>query len=236
MHIMLTGHCGYIGSALCKKLNTHSIVGFDLLEGHNLLDIPLKEKFDLIIHLAGKSGVRKSIDNPADYWHHNVEVTKRLLSIYGNKTRFLYASSSSAYEPDLNPYAASKLCVEAAASRYDNTLGMRFHTVYNQNPRHGMFVQKLLDKQLEYTTNHYRDFIHMDDLCDAIIKCINSTITGIIDIGTGTPIAVRDLAPHLPVRLNTVGEREITCANTKNLRKLNFTPKHNIIDFLKNLQ
>ena len=111
-----------------------------------------------------------------------------------------------------------------------------FHTVYDQNPRHGMFVQKLLDKQLEYTTNHYRDFIHMDDLCDAIIKCINSTITGIIDIGTGTPIAVRDLAPHLPVRLNTVGEREITCANTKNLRKLNFTPKHNIIDFLKNLQ
>ena len=34
MHIMLTGHRGYIGSHLLKRLKkNHSIVGFDLKDG-----------------------------------------------------------------------------------------------------------------------------------------------------------------------------------------------------------
>ena len=41
----------------------------------------------------------------------------------------MYASSSSAYEPDLNPYAASKYVVEENAERYLDTLGMRFHSI-----------------------------------------------------------------------------------------------------------
>ena len=135
MKIMLTGHRGFIGSTLLRKLKKeHSIVGFDLQDGQDLYDIELKEEFDLIIHLAGKSGVRDSINDPAGYWRNNVEVSKRLFARYPD-TRVLYASSSSVYEPDLNPYAASKFCVEEAAERYPNTLGMRFHTVYSSTPR-----------------------------------------------------------------------------------------------------
>ncbi len=56
---MLTGHRGYIGSQLLKRLRkNNSIVGFDLIDGQDLATIQLKEKFDLIIHLAGRSGVR----------------------------------------------------------------------------------------------------------------------------------------------------------------------------------
>ncbi len=235
MHVMITGHCGYIGSALTSILKkNNSIVGFDLKEGHNLHTISLKEKFDLIIHLAGRSGVRESINNPNSYWYDNVELSKRIFEIYGNTTRILYASSSSAYEPDLNPYAASKLCIERAASRYPNTLGMRFHTVYNEKPRKGMFMQLLLDKQLKYTTNHYRDFIHMNDLCQAIQLCIQHEVVGVIDIGTGISTPVRELAPNLPVHLNTIGERQITCANTKILNTLGFKPKFNITKFISN--
>jgi len=51
MHIMLTGHRGYIGSHLLRRLKkNHSIVGFDLQDGQDLYDIDLKEEFDLIIH------------------------------------------------------------------------------------------------------------------------------------------------------------------------------------------
>ena len=183
MRIMLTGHRGFIGSHLLKRLTRHnSVVGFDLKDGwdrdkynntQDLLTCELNEEFDLIIHLAGKSGVRESMKDPAGYWSNNVEVSKRLFARYPS-TRILYASSSSAYEPDLNPYAASKYCVEEAAERYPDTLGMRFHTVYSDSPRKGMFLQKLFDNELEYTTPHYRDFIHVSDLCDAIELLIKS--------------------------------------------------------------
>jgi len=241
MHIMLTGHKGFIGSHLLQRLKkNHSVVGFDLEDGwdrdklnnsQDLLTCDLKEEFDLIIHLAGKSGVRESINDPAGYWRNNVEVSKRIFERYPD-TRVLYASSSSAYEPDLNPYAASKYCVEEAAERYVNNLGMRFHTVYSSTPRKGMFLQKLIDKELEYTTNHYRDFIHIDDLCDAIELCMKSRYTGTIDIGTGHPYKVSDFAPNLPVRLNTPYERNWTCANMEKIRSLGFKPKYSIEKYL----
>jgi len=233
MHIMLTGHRGFIGSQLLRRLKKeHSVVGFDLQDGQDLFDCELRENFDLIIHLAGKSGVRQSIEDPAGYWRNNVEVTKRLLERYPD-TRIMYASSSSAYEPDLNPYAASKYCMEEAASRYHNTLGMRFHTVYSSNPRKGMFLQKLIDGELEYTTNHYRDFIHIEDLCDAIMLLVNnSKYTGILDIGTGNPVKVSDFAPDLPVLLNTPNERNWTCANTDRMKHLGFKPKYSVEKYL----
>src|SRR6056300_1903929 len=114
MKIMLTGHRGFIGSHLLNRLSKeNNVIGFDLKDnnGQNLLHCDLKEEFDLIIHLAGKSGVRESIKDPAGYWRNNVEVSKRLFERYPN-TRILYASSSSAYEPHLNPYAASKYIME----------------------------------------------------------------------------------------------------------------------------
>ena len=235
MKIMLTGHRGFIGSNLLRKLTKqNSVVGFDLQDGQDLFDIELKEEFDLIIHLAGKSGVRESINDPAGYWRNNVEVSKRLFARYPN-TRVLYASSSSVYEPDLNPYAASKYCVEEAAERYPNTLGMRFHTVYSSTPRPGMFLQKLIDNELEYTTTHYRDFIHIEDLCNAIQLCMNSKYLGTIDIGTGHPYKVSDFAPDLPVRLNTPYERNWTCANMEKIKSLGFKPKYSVENYLTSL-
>jgi nucleoside-diphosphate-sugar epimerase len=236
MHIMLTGHRGYIGSHLLERLTKdHSVVGFDLQDGQDLYDVEFNEEFDLIIHLAGKSGVRQSMDDPAGYWRNNVEVTKRILNRYADDTRILYASSSSAYEPDLNPYAASKYVMEEAAERFPDTLGMRFHTVYDHNPRKGMFMQKLIDGELEYVTNHYRDFIHLDDLCDAIELLIKSRYSGTVDIGTGVPFKVRDFADNLPIRLNTPNERNWTCANMDRMKTLGFNPKRSIEKVLTNM-
>ena len=55
MKIMLTGHRGFIGSNLLRKLTKqNSVVGFDLQDGQDLFDIELKEEFDLIIILKLK--------------------------------------------------------------------------------------------------------------------------------------------------------------------------------------
>jgi nucleoside-diphosphate-sugar epimerase len=238
MKILLTGHRGFIGSALLERLRKNNqVIGFDLKDGadQNLLHCDFREEFDLIIHLAGLSGVRESFADPAGYWNNNVEATRRLFERYPD-TRILYASSSSAYEPDLNPYAASKYIMEELAERYPNTLGMRFHTVYSDNcPRENMFFNKLRNGTLEYITRHYRDFIHLEDILDAIeilIKKIH--INGTIDIGTGHPVRIQDLAPDLPVRLNTPGERNWTCANMEKMRALGFKPKYTIENYLTN--
>ena len=237
MHILLTGHRGYIGSHLLKRLKKkNSVVGIDLQDDpirQDLSTCEFNEQFDLIIHLAGKSGVRHSMADPAGYWKNNVEVSKRLFARYPD-TRILYASSSSAYEPDLNPYAASKYLIEENAERYVDTLCMRIHTVYDNNPRKGMFIQKFLDNELEYVTNHYRDFIHVEDVCDAIELLINSRYSGTVDIGTGKPFRVRDFAPDVPIRLNTPYERVWTCANMERMKTLGFKPKHSVEKLLPN--
>ena len=239
MKILITGYKGFIGSALVNRFLTkdsmrgHELECLDILTGNDINTCTLPKDVDLVIHLAGKSGVRESLKDPAAYWTNNVEASRRLFERYSD-TRILYASSSSAYEPDLNPYAASKFILEELAERYHNTLGMRFHTVYADScPRENMFFNKLRNGTLEYTTTHYRDFIHLEDVLDAIeILIKNPHVQGYVDIGTGNPVRIQDLAPDLPVRLNTPGERSWTCANTEKMKALGFKPKYMVEKFL----
>jgi len=235
--ILLTGHCGFIGSALLdrliKRADVEVVHCIDLQAGSDLLTCEFPHQADLVIHLAGLAGVRESLKDPGAYWFNNVEASRRLFNRYPD-ARILYASSSSVYEPDLNPYAASKQVLEELAARHDNNVGMRFHTVYsNECPRENMFFRKLLNNQLEYVTRHYRDFVHLNDVLDAIEILIDKTfVKGVLDIGSGVPIRIQDLAPDLPVRLNTPGEREYTCANLRKMKALGFEPKYSVEKFL----
>ena len=112
---------------------------------------------------------------------------------------------------------------------------MRFHTVYSDIPRKGMFFDKLLNGGLEYVTRHHRDFVHLTDVLDAIEILINAVhVNGVLDIGSGVPVRIQDLTSGLPVRLNTPGEREHTCANLEKMRALGFEPKYSVDKFLTN--
>ena len=236
MKILLTGHRGFIGSRLLKALElNHEVFGVDIKDGPqfdlNCFDM-WPSDVDLVIHLAGRSGVRESTKDPAAYWRNNIDASRRLFDHYAD-TRILNASSSSDYEPDLNPYAASKYVLEELAERYSDTLGMRFHTVYSDTPRDGMFFDKLFNNKLEYVTRHYRDFVHILDVIDAIHILIDAIhVNGTIDIGTGHPVRIQDMAPDLPVRLNTPGERSWTCANMEKMKALGFKPKYSVEKFL----
>lgn len=234
MRILLTGHKGFIGSRIYELLRQlkHSVYGIDLTDGKDVNSCSLDYEIDLVIHLAGKSGVRESLRNPSIYWYNNVEASKRLFSHFKD-TRIVYASSSSAYEPHLNPYAASKFIIEQAAEPHANALGLRIHTTYSSTPRPGMFFDKLLNKKLEYTTPHYRDFIHLQDVCDAILfLALNTNHKGIIDIGTGTSIYIPSIAPGLNIKEYTPHERQKTQADIRKLKELGFEPKYSVENFL----
>ena len=232
-NILMTGHEGFIGSALWERLSTkHDLMGVDIKSGDDILscELPHPDVVEMVIHLAGIGGVRESLADPQKYWNNNVEGTKRILNYYPN-ARVLVAGSSSQYEPHLNPYAASKNVIEYIP--HPNCCFMRFHTVYGPIPRANMFFDKLLNNKLEYVTPHKRDFIHIEDLMDAIEIIMQDKVVGPIDVGTGASVRIQDIRPDLPVKINTVGERKITQANTKQLRDLGFRHKHTVEGFLK---
>ena len=229
--VLITGHLGFIGKNLKTVLEQkYNVVGLDLKEGNDILVCDLPD-CDYVVHLAAVSGVRQSISDPEKYWRVNVEGTRRILEHYKSK-RVLVASSSSQYEPHLNPYAASKHAMEFIP--HTNVCFMRLHTVYSSVPRENMFFHKLLNGSLEYVTTHKRDFIHIDDICDAFDLLLDHSYVGSLDVGTGISITINNIAPQLPIKLDTPNERQETKANTRKMSFFGFKPKVDVRDFIAN--
>ena len=236
MKVLVTGHKGFIGSHVFDFLS--DIFDVDGLgrpdDIENFVDVGCAD-YDLIIHLAAYAALRDSVDNPDKFWENNVEKSKPILD-YCRKynTRLLYASSAGAYSWWQNPYAITKKVNEIQAP--PNSVGMRFFNVWAEKvSRSDMLYRMLEEKTATYLTRHKRDWIHVNDIVTAIATLIPSSYNGVLDVGTGNPVSVIDLAKkmgmeHLPIKEDTPGEREITCADTTELRKLGWMPTIDILD------
>ena len=194
--------------------------------------------FDYIVHLAAMAGVRRSHEEPQLFWDVNVAASQRIFETVNDSTPIIYASSSSIYEWWLSPYATTKYAMEQVAGRFENTLGLRFHTVYGPNSRVDMIYDMLLKRDVSYITNHTRDWTHVYDVCSAIDVCIQnhySIFEWAIDVGNGMPVSVKDLADHLwpdnelPVK-EVKGERVNTCADPTILTGLGWKPEYHVLD------
>ena len=94
---LVTGHKGYIGSRLYKKLQDlgHEVKGIDLVEGHDI-NVDLREKFhpdyytfkpEYIFHLACIPRVAYSVENPVKTMENNVLCTTNVLN-FAKKSPF----------------------------------------------------------------------------------------------------------------------------------------------------
>lgn len=241
MKILLTGHEGFIGSFLNDHFKDRADI--TCFQG----DVTNKthwyrysaSDWDVLIHLAALAGVRASFDDPELYYNNNVIGTQHALSfgsVHCNKV--LYASSSNAYEWWGNPYAATKMMNEVTAAHYENAKGMRFHTVWPG--RNDMLYKKLQNKEVTYiNASHTRDWIHVEDLCNAILTIIsNWSIIDekVLDIGNGETVSVLDMAQKIfdwdgEIRYeNPQGERIHTKANVQYLRDLGWYPEWSIMN------
>src|SRR5216684_3727101 len=83
-------------SAVAKKIALHDV---DLRDGDQVSSLFRHEKFDAIVHLAARAGVRPSIQQPELYYDTNVAGTLHLLegARPSGVQRFIFASSSSVY-------------------------------------------------------------------------------------------------------------------------------------------
>jgi len=239
MKILITGSSGMVGQELQNHLFNHDVKTIDLLDGQDLRNCNLDYDVDVIFHLAGKSGVRKSIDNPKEYFEHNVMASHRLFEAFPN-TRIIYASSSTAKEPWRNPYALSKKTIEGIAP--DHALGLRFTTIYNgdQEPRPDMFIPKLLRKDIQFiNSNHKRDFIHVTDVCDALMLLMTHPLTGVFDLGTGQSYPIKDITNHIGLtpkeKIGDKHERLDNQADISKLIEIGWKPSINIFEYFDEL-
>ncbi len=235
MDILLTGASGFIGSNLYQYLkDRYTIICIDTKSGQDLMTCNLPNA-DIVIHLAGLSGVRQSFENPTDYWKQNVIVSQRIFDHF-KKKRILYASSSTAYEPWRNPYAMSKYGMELIAPA--NSLGMRFTTVYGPGAREHMLIPRILRNDVPYiNTNHSRDFIHVYDICSAIESLLKQKQTGVIDIGTSTTHKLTDMMDYFGIttekRVGGDTERLDNKANIKAMTSYGWKPQYELKKYIE---
>ena len=180
MRVLVTGAAGFIGSHLAKALSTrgHSVVGLDDLSTGNLdnldgVDIELIEGSildetalaqaidgaDVVVHLAARTSVPRSIVDPGATHDVNITGTLRVLEAarrLATSPHLILASSSSVYGANpvlpktetmavlpMSPYAVSKLAAEQYVLAYHHsygvpTLAFRFFNVFGprQAPGH----------------------------------------------------------------------------------------------------
>ena len=241
--VLVTGSDGMVGSRLVKFLKNNDCTVYEFGEDKDIRsrqDWAMYEglDFDYIVHLAALAGVRPSFDDPELYYDNNVNGTREMLAFSeGNSARILYASSSNAYEWWGNPYATTKKMNEIQCEDYP-AIGMRFHTIWPG--RDDMLFKKLQRNDVTYiNNNHYRDFVHVDDIMQAIWILMNNFVDvgqKVVDIGTGHVVPVREVAKVMGykgdyVDENPNGERESTKADIEPLLRLGYTPKWNILDY-----
>lgn len=174
-------------------------------------------QFHTIIHLAALVRVGESVEKPSDYYHTNVTGTENLLNVmHSYRTNFIFASTGAAENP-VSPYALSKRMAETLVQEmvreYNNTSNYTIFRFYNvigtegfppTNPE-GLMLNLMKAKETgkftlfgnDYNTKDgtcVREYVHVMDICRAIIKAIDKPTNGIENLAYGDPRTTLEIA------------------------------------------
>jgi len=257
MKILVTGGAGFIGSHICSRLLTdgHEVAAIDdfndyydpAIKRANVArfggavhveegDIRDRERvdrlvsggrFDTIIHIAARAGVRPSVKDPQLYIDTNITGTNILLDAARRHGvgRFLFASSSSVYglaktvpfsedlplPQTLSPYAATKLAGEHLCGNYSYLFGLRavclrFFTVYGPGQRPDLAIHKFTDaihhgrpipQYGDGSTR--RDYTFIDDIIQGVMGALayEGERFDIFNLGENQTITLADLISEI---------------------------------------
>lgn len=215
--VLITGHLGYIGQHLWQMIQLTrpdiKLYGLDLkatgmahADVRNIYKID-GEYFHTIIHLAALVRVGESVKKPTEYYDTNVNGTVNMLEKIPHHN-FIFASTGAASNPN-SPYGFSKRIAEDIVKEkaYDYTI-FRFYNVigtdgfaatnpdglfYNlQNNQDGIYNIYGGDYNTKDCTC-VREYVHVNDICAAIIKAIDEPSQGIENLAYGDTRTVKEI-------------------------------------------
>jgi len=235
----------------------------------DIRDVKKKDisKYDLIIHLAGLSGYPACEANPGIAESVNVDSTKNLCNLMSKNQKLIYASTTYIYEiskkkinedSPVSPktlYARTKLEAEKTCLNRENTVSLRFATIFGVSPkmRHDLilndFVKKAVyEKNIVLFDQHsLRSFIHIDDVMNSYlltIKHFNKMKQNIYNIGSDSmnysklqiakKIKKKTICEVITSSLNDPDKRNFIIDYSK-IQKFKFTNKVSIDDGINEL-
>ena len=253
MKILVTGGAGFIGSHFVEKclalghsvavvdefndfydpaIKRANVAGFakdapvheaDIRDADTMLRIVKEGRFDSIVHLAARAGVRPSIKDPRLYVETNILGTLNLLEAakQGNVPRFICASSSSVYgvlktlpfredlalTQTISPYAATKLAGEQICSNFSHlfglrTINLRFFTVYGPRQRPDLAIHSFTKAIHEGRSiqqfgdgSTRRDYTYIDDIIQGMTACLayEGQLCDVFNLGESQTTTLSDL-------------------------------------------
>lgn len=226
MSILVTGHKGFIGSRLFKKLRA---VGIDIKDGHSLITTELPTDIDFIYHLAAQSSVEASWHDPV-HDMDNLRMTARLVKEYPN-AKIIYAASSAT--PTTSPYGFSKwACAEYIKNFHENYIICTLPNIYGE--KGGKSVVDIFKDNNEVVVygdgGQTRSYVHVDDIVEALILA-KDWETGEYYLGDGNGTTVLELlreGQSFKVMPSRQEAYEAVAPNTTP----NWKPKISVFDYL----
>lgn len=224
-----------------------------------------------VFHLAAMSKVAPSIEIPEFCTEQNIIGTQKVLIVARDSKvkKLVYTASSSFYGnrkvpqhedmlPDiLNPYALSKYVGEQLCELWTKlyglpTISLRLFNVFGlRQPSIGAYALVLgvflrQRKEGRPLTIHgdgsqRRDFIHVSDVVEAIVKAYNSQVQGmVLNVGSGNNISVKELADIISqdqvFEPRRAGDANETLADISKIQKiLGWSPKVSMEEGIREL-
>ena len=269
--VLLTGGAGFIGSHLLEELikNKYEITVIDDLSTGNLKnitsylsrirlytnriqDLQLKDKYDIIYHLAAKANTRETgLKDFIDNVEATEEVVKFLktnghiyfsssCAVYGNQT---IVTEKSPFTP-ISPYGYSKWMCELIIKNYcKNYTIFRFGNVFGER-QDGSNEMGLIGV-IEYhkrnnatmevfnNGNNERDYIYVKDVVNAMLTVHKKDIFQVGNFRTYKTIDLVKLSGvKYKIGKNNNEVKSIMLNNTK-LKKLGWKPTLNVINYIQ---
>ncbi len=262
----ITGGSGTLGKYLSKKLPFKFTKYKNRIENKKkLFNWLSKNKFDLIIHLAAIVPTKKVEKNYHKALKVNYLGTKNIVDAINkniNKPKwFFFASTSHVYNSAYNKkiseneslrpstkYGFTKVKAEKYIKtnlRIPYAIG-RIFSYTHQNQSISFLIPSLvkkirIKKKILENLNHYRDFVHIDDISSAINLMWKTKAQGVFNIGSGKKTNIKKIANLLNKKLNK--SHKILFNDYKNstslvsnnikLRRLGWKPKKKINKILE---
>ena len=221
--------------------------------------------FDVCFHLAAQSRVQPSFDNPQESVRINISGTTKVMEwAMKNDVKVIYAGSSSKHhDPSDSPYAMTKFLGEEICKLYKKSFNVnvevaRFYNVYGPlEPLDEKFgnvigiwqtkIKKNLPLPIVGDGDQKRDFTHVDDIVDGLLKISKTEISheDAWEIGTGVNYSINQLYSMFNEKFKVDAEnipdqrgnyRETLRVNDDLINLLGWEPKDRLKEYIANLK